>query len=33
MLLVTGSTLDVRQRLGANEEGTADRLVLRYCRR
>jgi hypothetical protein len=33
MLLVAGSTPDVRQRLGANEEGIADRPVLRYYRR
>jgi hypothetical protein len=33
MLLVAGSTPDDRQRLGVNEEGIADRLLLRYCRR
>src|SRR4051794_299414 len=31
MLLVGGSTPDDRQRLRANEEGTTNRLPLRYC--
>jgi hypothetical protein len=33
MLLVVRSTPDDRQRLGANEEGITDCLLLRYCHR